>query len=364
MKEILFVMPFGKKDIITKGKKDKEKKIKVDFDDVYNDLREVLKEENNFKIYRVDKIIKADILNKMYKAIHSAEVVIADLTGLIPNVMYELGARHALRDKVTIMIRRDENVKIPFDVNSFVVCTYKEFKKNWRDLINATTIDSPIKKEISKINDDRLIFESYENTWEKFMNKMNDESIDEKDYDKRMKILNEFKDFEGIEEYDQILALNLYKRKNENLEDLKKSLKIIENHNPLISIESETVGLACSITRKLFEIDGRKEYMNKSFNYSRHFISVDNTPYAYSSYVLNSVALAEKNELSIQYIKEDSQMILKIFESNAIDDEWYSDTQNLLKFLSGENMSVKDFENETSIKSFERAKTLYSKNIK
>lgn len=62
--------------------------------------------------------IPADIIEKLA----SAEIVIADLTTWNPNVFYELGVRHSLRQK-TIMIAQ-QNVDIPFDVKSYRVIFY------------------------------------------------------------------------------------------------------------------------------------------------------------------------------------------------------------------------------------------------
>lgn len=54
-----------------------------------------------------------DIPEQILRLLYEAGMVIADITGGNPNVMYELGLRHT-RDLCTIMIA--ENERTPFDV--------------------------------------------------------------------------------------------------------------------------------------------------------------------------------------------------------------------------------------------------------
>jgi hypothetical protein len=55
------------------------------------------------------------IMNQVWNSVRSAEVVVADLTGLNANVMYELGVAHAL-GKATILITQHTD-QLPFDVS-------------------------------------------------------------------------------------------------------------------------------------------------------------------------------------------------------------------------------------------------------
>lgn len=54
------------------------------------------------------------IMNDVTRSISEAELIIADLTGKNPNVMYELGLAHAAK-KPVIMLTQDEK-DIPFDI--------------------------------------------------------------------------------------------------------------------------------------------------------------------------------------------------------------------------------------------------------
>lgn len=74
-----------------------------------------------------DKKAAGDILSSMYREVWFADVYIADLTGSNPNVFLELGARWALRDRVTIIVNQDQpDVKLEFNVQSARVVYYSK----------------------------------------------------------------------------------------------------------------------------------------------------------------------------------------------------------------------------------------------
>lgn len=73
-------------------------------------------EELGLSPIRADKIAHpGEITEQIFVYLRDADVVIADLSGANPNVMYELGLRHT-RDKLTIQI--GEYGRLPFDVNT------------------------------------------------------------------------------------------------------------------------------------------------------------------------------------------------------------------------------------------------------
>jgi nucleoside 2-deoxyribosyltransferase len=78
-----------------------------------------------FKAVRADFITKTGSINKsVIQHIYNADLVIADLTDLNPNVFYELGVRHALRNG-TILVAL-EGTKLPFDVGDLRAIFYKD----------------------------------------------------------------------------------------------------------------------------------------------------------------------------------------------------------------------------------------------
>lgn len=113
------IMPFGEKQDVS-GKT-------IDFDMVYDYLiKPAVENIREFKIncFRSDEISEAGwIHSAMVEHIFGDEVAIVDLTTLNPNVFYELGARHALRKHVTVLIRH-KGTNNPFNISGFRVINY------------------------------------------------------------------------------------------------------------------------------------------------------------------------------------------------------------------------------------------------
>jgi hypothetical protein len=95
----------------------------------------------------------------MYKELLNADIVIADLSTANVNAFYELGIRHALRRRTTIVISEDKLI-YPFDLNHIKITSYthlgeaidyeevERFRKVLGDTIdhvlNAEDADSPV----------------------------------------------------------------------------------------------------------------------------------------------------------------------------------------------------------------------------
>ncbi len=78
-----------------------------------------------FDAVRADFITKTGSINKsVIQHIYNADLVIADLTDLNPNVFYELGVRHALRNGTVLVAL--EGTKPPFDVGDLRIVFYKD----------------------------------------------------------------------------------------------------------------------------------------------------------------------------------------------------------------------------------------------
>lgn len=78
------------------------------------------------EVVRVDELPgTGSWLKKIIEFTHEARLVVADLTTANPNVMWELGLRHATEKSGTIMITQDLN-DAPLDLLSYNVLTYKE----------------------------------------------------------------------------------------------------------------------------------------------------------------------------------------------------------------------------------------------
>ena len=104
-----------------------------------------------------------NIIRNILDSLYTADVVIADLTDRNPNVFYELGVRHALKN-ATILIAQDIE-HVPFDLNHYATLVYDwktksgkdEFKRRMKktlSIINANPYDinvvSPIRDYLKK----------------------------------------------------------------------------------------------------------------------------------------------------------------------------------------------------------------------
>lgn len=77
----------------------------------------------DIKALRADQITKAGEINEqIFRYLRDAPIVIADLTGANPNVMYELGLRHTT-GKLTFQIGEKE--RLPFDVTTIRTILFK-----------------------------------------------------------------------------------------------------------------------------------------------------------------------------------------------------------------------------------------------
>jgi O-acetyl-ADP-ribose deacetylase (regulator of RNase III) len=116
------IMPFGVKDDPARGDK-------VNFDeDVFTMIEEavalVAKRGQPMTCVRADKIAKAGwIHEQMIQQIAEADVAIADLTTANANVYYEIGVRHTLRDRVTVLLRR-KGTRLQFNLAGMKTIEY------------------------------------------------------------------------------------------------------------------------------------------------------------------------------------------------------------------------------------------------
>ena len=114
------------------------------FDQYYNDIYKPAIEENDMIAIRADSLFRpSTIISDIWEFTNSATIMLADLTGTNPNVMYELGLAHAIA-KPTILI--SETIEsVPFDLRSLRVLTFDKNETTW-----DTKLRMKIKQSISE----------------------------------------------------------------------------------------------------------------------------------------------------------------------------------------------------------------------
>ena len=81
-------------------------------------------EDLNVRVHRADELsLSTPIIDDIISHIMSADFIIADLTTQNPNVLYELGLSHVLKDDVILITQTIESV--PFDVTHLRLIVYE-----------------------------------------------------------------------------------------------------------------------------------------------------------------------------------------------------------------------------------------------
>ena len=138
MQTCFVIQGFGEKTDFATGRK-------LDLDASYEVIKEAVTAAG-MKCVRADEIQHSGTIEvPMYEQIQRADLVIADLSTSNLNATYELGVRHGLRKKATIIVAEKE-FSFPFDVNHIAIRTYehlgsdlgrKEAKRFAQDLEDA-----------------------------------------------------------------------------------------------------------------------------------------------------------------------------------------------------------------------------------
>lgn len=268
-KKICFViMGFGKKQNPYSNRK-------IDLDDNYQKIIIPAVSSCGYNCIRADQICESgEIDRSMYALLNEAELVIADITTLNANAMYELGVRHAMRPYSTIIIGADLS-SIPFDISHFRVETYnlsggklskKDATKARNDLINLIKsvdlkmdTDSPLYSIFPKYNSSGVNQDMKE-----IIDKLQYESKSNYGLSEKAKILMSSNNFaeaaviwhELSERSNDIFfvqqeALCVYKSEQpDKITALKRARDIIEKLRD--HIDSETLGITGAIYKRLW----------------------------------------------------------------------------------------------------------------
>ena len=112
------------------------------FDEYYLEIYKKAIEENDLKPVRADDLFRpSPIIRDIWEYINNSKVLLADITGLNPNVMYELGLAHAIAKPVILI---SDNIKnVPFDLRILI---YNTERPKW-----ANKLKNSIERSIAEI---------------------------------------------------------------------------------------------------------------------------------------------------------------------------------------------------------------------
>lgn len=265
----------------------------LDLDKTFEHLIKPVFDELKINCFRAKDIKHSGTIDvPMYEWIYKADIVIADVSTLNSNALYELGVRHALRPNTTIVISEDQT-KYPFDLNHTVISKYEHlgkdigateairFKKELKLLVQAVLKnkknDSPVYTYLPKLKPPVFSDKELELITEQPKNQVslseliNDAENAKNNNDFRVAILL-YKACLTFEPQNiflrQRLALATYKNAKPNL---KKALldaeNILEELNPAETTDVETLGLSGAINKRLFEETGKFDNLEKSIKF-------------------------------------------------------------------------------------------------
>lgn len=152
MKKCFIVTPIGAD----------ETDIRRHADGVIDSVLEPVLNELGFELFVSHRMSNpGSINNQIMKLVLEADLVVANLTTLNPNVMYELAVRHAIRKPVIQIC--EKGTRLPFDINDERTIFYVNDMKGVVDLksgfakmislaMDDTTPDNPIYRATKEIN--------------------------------------------------------------------------------------------------------------------------------------------------------------------------------------------------------------------
>jgi len=129
------IMPFGSKSVALpsegpNGLTGAPATKRIDFDALYTDIfvpaisAVILPDGGKLEPRRTDKdFFTGDIKQDMFEYLEYSRFALCDISGLNPNVMYELGVRHRAREAGTAIFRQS-GLPLPFDINSIKAFPY------------------------------------------------------------------------------------------------------------------------------------------------------------------------------------------------------------------------------------------------
>lgn len=290
-KTCFVIMGFGIKTDFKTGRE-------IDLDKTYNTIIKPVFDELGFLCYRADDIKHSGLIDiPMFENILKADFVIADISTLNPNVLYELGIRHAVR-KFTTLIIAEKELDYPFDVSHIAIDSYEHLGKaidyeeviRFRKLLKDKIIqlqkkpqtDSPLYSLIPNLQMPSFTEEEIEEIKEEIENKKSvsdllteaDAARKNGNFEIALSLLNAASVLLPRNDYlIQKIALVTYKSKLPNVGSaLFEAEKILSVLKPEKTTDPETLGLSGAINKRLFEVYSDIEYLEKAlWFYSRGF---------------------------------------------------------------------------------------------
>lgn len=350
----------------------------------FSELIKPVFESLGFLCFRTIELnYSGSIERKMYEYILKADFVVADLSTLNPNALYELGVRHALKPFTTIMIGESSLFgdkskgipsRLPFDLNHYVVLPYQhsgdqitpeakaDFHSRLEKLVhhirdkqqpdspvfdNLPTHDAFTKAEIRMLKDDMQESESLHALLEKAEQlKAENKTAEALDlFCEAKKIVSKYQ--HHADEYIlQRIVLCRYKSAPKDREVLLQAWEDLQRLSPDTSTNTETLGLGGAISKRLYELTGEIGYAQKALKFYRkgYYLTEDyytgiNAAYMYTLLAHNTGEKTMYTAMAHQVYKEVLEIVNAIAKSGELykrdDTQWLLQTKAEAEYMLG-----------------------------
>lgn len=308
---------------------------KLDLNKSYRLLIKPAVEAKGIECVRADEITHAGSIDvQMYKELLQADLVIADLSTLNANALYELGVRHALRPYTTVVISEDKLI-YPFDLNHVVIHSYQHLGDaiDYEEVVRfRETLGNVIQKVLDKAQADSPVY-TYLNSLipPKLQAELEiaateiDKPIPTPEVGKALSlIIQEAEDAIDIMEFSKArdlfqtavflsggdsgqkdpylfhrLSFTTYKAAEPDLVTaLYKSLSYLQSINLVHTNDSETVATAGAVEKKLYECGEGDQHLENSILYFQRSYYLLNNRYNGINLALTLVYHATSNLVS------------------------------------------------------------------
>lgn len=250
-----------------------------------------LYKESSYNAYRCDEISGTISIDyKFVTCLNGADIVIADISTMNINAIYELGARHALKPRSTILLcakEKEKEFKF-FDITYVPIIFYEhngnflrddviyQTKKQLNSLldfaINTSTNvpDNPIYRAL---NENHVYYnnKSSNNTvYEMYIKARN--LLDNNDFQEALVILDELYTNDPSEENLLLLVLAKYKiaEKNNSCKELIECINLIKKNIEIDTSTSESLfGRLAAICLRIYNLSKDQEYYYSALKYYR-----------------------------------------------------------------------------------------------
>lgn len=268
----------------------------IDLDKTYENLIKPVFDKLDIECFRAKEIKHSGIIDvPMYEWLLNADIVVADISTLNPNALYELGVRHALRPNTTIVISENQ-LEYPFDVNHTIIEPYEhlgkdigvteakrfqtELESKILSIIDKSSTDSPVYTYMPDLVPPSLAHKGASVNTDaddikpgvaKFSELLEDAERlkNEGDFTVAKDLYLACLDFDPNSDFlVQRLALVTYKSQSPTpIAALNNAEKILEKLNPPETTDPETLGLSGAIQKRIFVLTNDQRNLDLSMRY-------------------------------------------------------------------------------------------------